>query len=188
MRGSEIGPGIRRSVPQVHRPGLTVLVVVAATMLPATVYLVAPGAAPGRIGLGIAGAERPEVAGAGTLVGHTAVRNVRQPGPVAVREIAASAGRGPRVMAGSAPSCADQQTEREQAMERRRVFRLIAMLPADRALLVPLGWTGRPGRRFAGRVEHTVPPGSQCPQGARGTARRDVKLPASATHRAFFRT
>ena len=87
MTGSETGRDIRRSVPQVHRPGLTVLVVLAATMLPATVYLVAPGADPGRIGLGIAGAERPQVAGEGTLVGHTAVRNVRQPGPVAVREI-----------------------------------------------------------------------------------------------------
>jgi len=64
-----------------------VLVVLAATMLPATVYLVAPGADPGRIGFGIAGAERPEVAGEGALVVHTAVRNVRQPGPVAVREI-----------------------------------------------------------------------------------------------------
>ena len=87
MTGSEAGRDIRRSVPQVHRPGLTVLVVLAATMLPATVYLVAPGADPGRIGLGIAGAERPQVAGEGTLVGHTAVRNVLQPGPVAVREI-----------------------------------------------------------------------------------------------------
>ena len=87
MTGSEAGRDIRRSLPQVHRPGLTVLVVLAATMLPATVYLVAPGADPGRIGLGIVGAERPEVAGEGTLVVHTAVRNVRQPGPVAVREI-----------------------------------------------------------------------------------------------------
>ena len=87
MTGSDTGRDIGRSVPQVHRPGRTVLVVLAATMLPATVYLVAPGADPGRIGLGIAGAERPQVAGEGTLVGHTAVRNVRQPGPVAVREI-----------------------------------------------------------------------------------------------------
>ena len=87
MTGSETGRDIRRSVPQVHRPGLTVLVVLAAPMLPATVNLVAPGAAPGRIGLGIAGAERPQVAGEGTRVGHTAVRNVRQLVPVAVREI-----------------------------------------------------------------------------------------------------
>ena len=87
MTGSETGRDIRRSVPQVHRPGRTVLGVLAATMLPATVYLVAPGADPGRIGLGIAGAEPPQVAGEGTLVGHTAVRNVLQPGPVAVREI-----------------------------------------------------------------------------------------------------
>ena len=87
MTGSETGRDIRRSVPQVHRPGLTVLGVLAATMLPATVYLVAPGADPGRIGLGIAGAERPQVAGEGTRVGHTAVRNVRQPRPVVVREI-----------------------------------------------------------------------------------------------------
>jgi hypothetical protein len=41
-------------------------------------------------------------------------------------------------------------------MERRRVFRLIAMLPPDRPFVVHLGWTGRPGRRFAGRVEHTL--------------------------------
>ena len=87
MTGSETGRDIRRSVPQVHRPGRTVLVVLAATMLPATVYLVAPGADPGRIGLGIAGAERPEVACQGTLVVHTAAGEVRQPGPVAVREI-----------------------------------------------------------------------------------------------------
>jgi len=87
MTGSETGRDIRRSVPQVHRPGLTVLGVLAATMVPATVNLVAPGAAPGRIGLGIAGAERPQVAGEGTRVGHTAVRNVRQPRPVVVREI-----------------------------------------------------------------------------------------------------
>ena len=87
MTGSETGRDIRRSVPQVHRPGLTVLVVLAATVLPATVHLLAPGADPGRIGLGIAGAEHLRVAGEGTLVVHTAVRNVRQPGPVAVREI-----------------------------------------------------------------------------------------------------
>jgi hypothetical protein len=42
-----------------HRLGLTGLVVLAATALPAIVHLVAPGADPGRIGLGIAGAERP---------------------------------------------------------------------------------------------------------------------------------
>jgi len=90
MMGSETGPDTRRgasSRPRVHRPGLTVLVVVAATMLPATVYLVAPGADPGRIVIGMAGAACPEVAGEGKLVAHTAVRNVRQPGPVAVREI-----------------------------------------------------------------------------------------------------
>jgi len=91
MAGSQTGsrqPARRvESPPRVHRPGLTVLVVLAATVLPATVHLLAPGADPGRIGLGIVGAERPEVAGEGTLVVHTAVRNVRQPGPVAVREI-----------------------------------------------------------------------------------------------------
>ena len=90
MTGNETGPDSRRSVSsraRVHQPGLTVLVVLAATVLPPTVFLVAPGADPGRIGLGIAGAERPEVAGEGTLVMHTAVRNVRQPGPVAVREV-----------------------------------------------------------------------------------------------------
>jgi hypothetical protein len=90
MTGSEAGPDICRGVlsrPRVHRPGLTVLLALAATMLPATVYLVAPGADLGRIGLGMAGAERPELAAEGTLVVHTAVRNVRQPGPVAVREI-----------------------------------------------------------------------------------------------------
>ena len=42
-----------------HRLGLTGLAVLAATALPAIVHLVAPGADPGRIGLGIAGAERP---------------------------------------------------------------------------------------------------------------------------------
>ena len=44
MTGSETGRDIRRSVPQGHRPGLTVLGVLAAMMLAATVYLVAPGA------------------------------------------------------------------------------------------------------------------------------------------------
>jgi len=90
MTGSEAGPDICRGVssrPRVHRPGLTVLLVLAATILPATVYLVAPGADPGQIGRGMPGAEGPEVAGEGTLVMHTAVRNVRQPGPVAVREV-----------------------------------------------------------------------------------------------------
>src|SRR5262249_33356595 len=79
MTGNETGPDIRRSVSsraRVHRPGLTV-VVLAATVLPPTVYLVAPGADPGRIGLGIAGAERPQVAGEGTLGGHTAAGDVR---------------------------------------------------------------------------------------------------------------
>jgi hypothetical protein len=55
MTGSEIGPDIRRGVssrPRVHRLGLTVLVLTA-TVVPATVYLVAP-------------------------VAHTAVRDVRQ--------------------------------------------------------------------------------------------------------------
>ena len=87
MTGSDTGRDIGRSVPQVHRPGRTVLVVLAATMLPATVYLVAPGADPGRIGLGIAGAERPEVAGEGTFVVPHAAGDVRQPRPVAHRQI-----------------------------------------------------------------------------------------------------
>ena len=90
MTGSETGPDIRRGVssrPRVHPPGLTVLVVLAATMLPATVYLVAPGADPGRTGLGIAGAERPQVAGEETLVVHTAAGDVHQPRPVAHRQI-----------------------------------------------------------------------------------------------------
>jgi hypothetical protein len=90
MTGSEAGPDIRGGVssrPRVRRPGLTVLVVLAATMSPATLHLVAPGADPGRIGLGIAGAQHPEVAGEGTLVVHTAVRDVRQAGPVTVRDI-----------------------------------------------------------------------------------------------------
>jgi len=89
MTGNETGPDIRRSVSsraRVHRPGLTV-VVLAATVLPPTVYLVAPGADPGRIGLGIAGAERRQVAGEGTLVVHTAAGDVRQPRPVAHRQI-----------------------------------------------------------------------------------------------------
>ena len=45
MTGNETGPDIRRSVwsrARVHRPGLTVLVALAATVLPATAYLVAP--------------------------------------------------------------------------------------------------------------------------------------------------
>jgi hypothetical protein len=70
-----------------HRLGLTGLAVLAATALPAIVHLVAPGADPGRIGLGIAGAERVEVAGEGTLVAHTAVGGVRQPRPIASRQI-----------------------------------------------------------------------------------------------------
>jgi hypothetical protein len=91
MTGSETRPDIRRGVssrPRVHPAGLTVLVVLAATMLPATVYLVAPGPDPARIGLGIAGAERRQVAGEGMLVVHTAAGNVRQPRPVAHRQIA----------------------------------------------------------------------------------------------------
>src|SRR5262245_13138460 len=68
------------SLPWVHRLGLTVLVVLAATVLPATVHLLAPGADPGRILLGIAGAEGVQEAG-------TAVRDVRQPRPVAHRQI-----------------------------------------------------------------------------------------------------
>jgi hypothetical protein len=70
-----------------HRLGLTGLVVLAATALPAIVHLVAPGADPGQIGLGIAGAERVEVAGEGTLVAHMAVGGVRQPRPIASRQI-----------------------------------------------------------------------------------------------------
>jgi len=56
VTGNETGPDIRRSVSsraRVHRPGLTVLVALAATVLPATAYLVSP-------------------------VAHTAVRDVRQ--------------------------------------------------------------------------------------------------------------
>jgi len=85
MTGNETGPDIRRRVSSRARvqPGLTVLVVLAATVLPPTVYLVAPGTDPGRIGLGIAGAERRQVAGEGTLVMHTAAGDVRQPRPVA---------------------------------------------------------------------------------------------------------
>jgi hypothetical protein len=70
-----------------HRLGLTVLVVLAATALPAIVHLVAPGADPARIGLGIAGAEHVEVAGEGPPVAHTAVGDVHQPRPVASRQI-----------------------------------------------------------------------------------------------------
>jgi hypothetical protein len=61
--------------------------VLTATVLPATVHLLAPGADPGRIGLGIAGPRRVPVAGEETLVVHTAAGDVRKPGPVAVREI-----------------------------------------------------------------------------------------------------
>ena len=56
MTGNETGPDIRRSVSsraRVHRPDLTVPVTLAATVLPATAYLVPP-------------------------VAHTAVRDVRQ--------------------------------------------------------------------------------------------------------------
>ena len=66
MTGNEMGLDIRRSVSsraRVHRPRLTVLVVLAATVLPPTVYLVASGAHPGRIRLGVAGAERVQVTG-----------------------------------------------------------------------------------------------------------------------------
>jgi hypothetical protein len=90
MTGSETGPDIRRDVsgrPRVHRPGPTVLVVLAATVVPATVYLVAPGADRGRIGIGVAGAERIRVAGERTTVVHTAAGDVRQPRPVAHRQI-----------------------------------------------------------------------------------------------------
>jgi len=84
MTGSQTGslqPARRvESPPGVHPPGLMVLVVLAAMVLPATVHLLAPGAYPGRIGLGIAGAERVQVAG-------TAVGDLRQPRPVAHRQI-----------------------------------------------------------------------------------------------------
>ena len=91
MTGSQTGsrePARRvESPPGVHRPGLTVLVVLAATVLPATMHLVAPGADPGRIRLGIAGAQRVQVAGEETLVVHTAAGDVRQPWRVAHRQI-----------------------------------------------------------------------------------------------------
>ena len=50
-------------------------------------FVVAPGADPNRIGLGIDGAERVEVDGEGTLVVHTAAGDVRQPRPVAYQRI-----------------------------------------------------------------------------------------------------
>ncbi len=50
-------------------------------------FVVAPGADPSRIGLGIDGAERVEVDGEGTLVVHTAAGAVRQPRPVAYQRI-----------------------------------------------------------------------------------------------------
>src|SRR5262245_56036041 len=50
-------------------------------------FVVAPGADPSRIGLGIDGAERVEVDGEGTLVVHTAAGDVRQPRPVAYQRI-----------------------------------------------------------------------------------------------------
>jgi hypothetical protein len=85
MTGNQTGPDVRRdgsSRARVHRPGHAVLVVLAATM-----SLVAPGADPSRIGLGIAGAERLQVDGEGTLVVHTAAGDVRQPRPVASRQV-----------------------------------------------------------------------------------------------------
>src|SRR5439155_15818359 len=51
-------------------------------------FVVAPGADPGRIGLGVDGAERVEVDGEGTLVVHTAAGELRQPRPVAYQRIA----------------------------------------------------------------------------------------------------
>jgi hypothetical protein len=77
MTGSQTGS---QQPARVHRLGLTVLVVLTATVLPATVHLLAPGADPGRILLGITGAERVQEAG-------TAVGDVRQPRPVAHRQI-----------------------------------------------------------------------------------------------------
>ena len=50
-------------------------------------FIVAPGADPDRIGLGIEGAERIEVDGEGTLVVHTAAGDVRQPRPIAYQQI-----------------------------------------------------------------------------------------------------
>src|SRR5262245_14157004 len=50
-------------------------------------FVVAPGADPSRIGLGIDGAERVEVDGEGALVMHTAAGDVRQPRPVAYQRI-----------------------------------------------------------------------------------------------------
>src|SRR5262249_7085064 len=51
---------------------------------------------------------------------------------------------------------AEQEREKGGGMERRRVFRLIAMLPADRAFVDHLGWTGRPERRVPGRAVDTL--------------------------------
>src|SRR5207247_8423963 len=50
-------------------------------------FIVAPGADPDRIGLGIEGAERIEVDGEGTLVVHTAAGDVRQPRPIAYQQM-----------------------------------------------------------------------------------------------------
>src|SRR5438034_5963300 len=50
-------------------------------------FVVAPGADPDRIGLGIDGAERGEVDGEGALVVHTTAGDVRQPRPVAYQRI-----------------------------------------------------------------------------------------------------
>ena len=50
-------------------------------------FVVAPGADPDRIGLGIDGAERVEVDGEGALVVHTTAGDVRQPRPVAYQRI-----------------------------------------------------------------------------------------------------
>src|SRR5262249_47947322 len=84
MTGSQTGsqqPARRvESLPRVHRLGRTLPAVLPATLSPAPVPLPALGADPGRILLGTAGAERVQEAG-------TAVGDVRQPRPVAHRQI-----------------------------------------------------------------------------------------------------
>jgi hypothetical protein len=97
-----------------HRLGLTGLAVLAATALPAIVHLVAPGADSGRIGLGIAGAERVEVAGEGTLVAHTAAATSVSNGRSRSRQIGGAAGRWPRVTTAIAPPCTDQKRRRSE--------------------------------------------------------------------------
>jgi hypothetical protein len=88
----ETGPAIRRSVwsrARVRRPGLTVLVALAATALPATAYLVAP-------------------------VAHTAVRNVRQQRDVPCQRMDGVPCPPASCDRSYCPPCADQQTERSE--------------------------------------------------------------------------